>query len=242
MERVVPLLRDPVQVSVRVREPLRLQLPDAFSPLAATTDQAGLREHLKVLEERSAACFHTWRTTGGGGVAAAPLWVRVFYALQRRRHGVVLEPTRVWARAPAPLRGFPHLAAAVDRRGSPIEPAFRPLVTVKVSQVNSCSFCVDLNAARLQQRGVGMDKAMALSHYETSDLFSSKERAALDYAVAMTRTGKGVDHELFSGRVRPDRVRLPLERLEVRPGRCEASQGIETPRVRSLREPRNCRR
>lgn len=133
--------------------------------------------------------------------AAAPLWVRLFYALQRRRHGVVLEPTQVWARAPAALRGFLHLAAAVDRRGSPIEPALRSLVTVKVSQVNSCSFCVDLNAARLQQRGVGIDKAIALSHHETSDLFSAKERAALDYAVAVTRTGPGVDDELF-GRLR----------------------------------------
>jgi len=133
----------------------------------------------------------------GLSAAVAPLWVRVLYALQRRRHGVVLEPTRVWARAPKPMRGFLHLVAAVDRRTSPIEPALRSLVTVKVSQINSCSFCVDLNAARLQQRGVGMDKAQALSHYETSELFSAKEHVALDYAVAMTRTSPGVDDDLF---------------------------------------------
>lgn len=123
----------------------------------------------------------------------APLWVRVLYALQRRRHGVVFEPTRVWARAPAALRGFLHFAAAVDRKSSPLEPALRSLVTVKVSQINHCSFCIDLNTARLQERGVGLEKATALADYEASDLFSEKERAALDYAVAMTRADQGVD-------------------------------------------------
>lgn len=69
---------------------------------------------------------------------------------------------------------------------------------VKVSQINSCSFCVDLNAAKLHERGVGTDKAAALSNHEGSTLFSSKERVALDYAVAMTRSDRGVDDELIS--------------------------------------------
>lgn len=138
------------------------------------------------------------RRMNGLSAAAAPLWVRVLYALQRRRNGVVLEPTRVWARAPAAMRGFLHFVAAVDRKRSPIEPALRSLVMVKVSQINSCSFCVDLNAAKLHERGVSTDKAAALANHEGSTLFSSKERVALDYAVAMTRSDRGVDDELIS--------------------------------------------
>lgn len=134
----------------------------------------------------------------GLSAAAAPLWVRVLYALQRRRNGVVLEPTRIWARAPKPMRGFLHLVAAVDRKSSPIEPALRSLVMVKVSQINNCSFCIDLNGAKLKDRGVGLDKASALAHYEDSALFSAKERAALDYAVAMTRSDQGVDDALVT--------------------------------------------
>jgi AhpD family alkylhydroperoxidase len=129
--------------------------------------------------------------------ASAPFWLRILYALQRRRHGVVFEPTRVWARAPAPMLGFMHFAAAVDRRGSPIEPPLRSLVTVKVSQLNRCSFCVDLNVAKLQKSGIAIEKAAALARHETSPLFSPKERAALDYAAAMTKTGAGVDEETF---------------------------------------------
>jgi AhpD family alkylhydroperoxidase len=133
----------------------------------------------------------------GVSPAGAPLWVRAFFLLQRRRHGAVFEPTRIWARAPAALRGFLHFAAAVDRSGSPIKPDLRSLVMVKVSQLNRCSFCIDLNAARLTERGASLDKALALGRYQTSDLFSAKERAALDYAVAMTLPEPGVDAAIF---------------------------------------------
>lgn len=128
---------------------------------------------------------------------AAPLWIRALYALQRRRYGVVFEPTRVWARAPAALRGFLHFGAAVDRKSSPLDPALRSLVMVKVSQLNSCSFCIDLNGARLSERGVGVDKALELGRYGSSQLFSDQERAALDYAVAMTLPDRGVDDAVF---------------------------------------------
>lgn len=177
------------------REHLSVALPpgDAAGRPRESVRRSALRKPKGNMADRA-------RIEGLSG-AGAPLWVRLFQALQKRRYGVVLEPTRVWARAPAAMRGFLHLAAAVDRRDSPIEPGLRSLVTVKVSQLNSCSFCIDLNASRLQERGVSMDKALALANYETSDLFSEKERAALDYAVAITRTGPGVDDELF-GRVR----------------------------------------
>lgn len=128
----------------------------------------------------------------------APIWIRAYFALQRQRYGVVLEPTRVWARAPAPMRAFLHFVAAVDRQSSPIEPSLRSLIMVKISQINSCAFCVDFNAARLEERGVRPEKALALNDYKTSRLFSNKERTALDYAVAIATTTAAVDETLFN--------------------------------------------
>lgn len=128
---------------------------------------------------------------------AIPLWLRLIYAVQRRRYGAVLEPTRVWARAPAAMRGFVHLFAAVDRDGSPIDAALRSLVMVKVAQVNACAFCIDINLAALQKRGVSLEKAQRVAEHGTSELFSAKERTALDYAAAMSRTGVGVDDATF---------------------------------------------
>lgn len=128
----------------------------------------------------------------------APLWLRVVFALQRRLYGAVLEPTRVWAHAPAAMRGFLHLFAAVDRGGSPLEPALRSLVMVKVAQLDACSYCIDINASLLLKRGVKLDKALAVADYKNSPLFTPKERAALDYAVAMTVTGSTVTDVIFA--------------------------------------------
>lgn len=127
-----------------------------------------------------------------------PLWLRAYFSLQQRLRGRVLEPSRIWARAPIPMRAFLQLVAAVDRRSSPIEPALRSLVQVKVSQLNACSFCVDLNGSILQRRGVPLDKALALHEHESSPLFSPRERAVLDYAAAVTTTGAQVSDEVFA--------------------------------------------
>ncbi len=128
----------------------------------------------------------------------APLWLRAFFRFQRMLYGVTLEPTRVWSRAPAAMRGFVDFFAAVDRRSSPIEPALRSLIMVRVSQINACAYCVDINGWTLQKRGVTMEKLSALPDYGTSLLFSPKERVALDYASAMTFTTPGVEDELFA--------------------------------------------
>ena len=42
-----------------------------------------------------------------------------------------------------------------------------------------------------------MDKVLALAEYETNPAFSEKERAALAYAEAMTRSDRRVDDAIF---------------------------------------------
>ena len=83
------------------------------------------------------------------------------------------------------------------RRRSPIEPALRSLITVRVSQINGCAFCVDLNSATLIKRGASMEKIGALSTWRSSALFSERERAALDYAEAVTRSDIEVEERQF---------------------------------------------
>lgn len=130
--------------------------------------------------------------------ARLPLWLRVFFSLQQRLSGRVLEPTRIWARAPVPMRAFLLLVAAVDRKRSPIEPALRSLVQVKVSQLNGCAFCVDLNASLAEARGAHRDKLLALSDHRASGLFTARERAALDYAAGVVSAGTAVSDEVFA--------------------------------------------
>jgi len=46
--------------------------------------------------------------------------------------------------------------------------------------------------------GITDEKILALEQYAVSPLYSEKERAALEYADAMTITGRDVDDDLFA--------------------------------------------
>jgi AhpD family alkylhydroperoxidase len=127
-----------------------------------------------------------------------PWYVRLFLANQRRRYGTELEPARLWARTPKVFAALSLLYGALDRRRSPIEPALRSLLTVRVSQINWCAFCVDINSATGRKRGISEEQFAALENFATSALFDERQKAALAYAEAMTRTDAGVDDDLMA--------------------------------------------
>ncbi len=124
-------------------------------------------------------------------------YLRPFFWNQRRKYGQVLDAALMWARSPKLFLGVAVLYGMIDRRGSPIEPVLRSLITVRVSQINWCAFCVDINSATLLKRGASMEKVEALGTWRVSNLFTDRERAALDYAEAMTRSDTRVDDSHF---------------------------------------------
>ncbi|ROR34373.1 carboxymuconolactone decarboxylase family protein [Inmirania thermothiophila] len=126
-----------------------------------------------------------------------PWYVRLFFWNQRRRYGKVLEPARLWARSPRVFAGVALLYGALDRRSSPIEPALRALVTVRVSQLNWCRFCVDINCALGMRRGVPWEKLADLERFEDSPHFDERERAVLRYAEAVTLSDRQPGPEHF---------------------------------------------
>lgn len=126
-----------------------------------------------------------------------PWYLRPFFWNQRRKYGAVLQSALLWARAPRLFLGVAVLYGMIDRRSSPLDPALRSLVTVRVSQINHCSFCVDLNSATLMKRGASFDKVDALQEWRESNVFDRRERVALEYAEAMTRSDCEVDDQLF---------------------------------------------
>jgi len=102
----------------------------------------------------------------------------------------------LWARAPKLFFAVATLYGAVDRRSSPLDPVLRSLVTVRVSQMNWCRFCVDINSAALAKRAGSMAKVEAPEGWRDSNLFDAKEKAALDYAEAMTDSNRRVSDQL----------------------------------------------
>ncbi|MDA1100037.1 MAG: carboxymuconolactone decarboxylase family protein [Proteobacteria bacterium] len=131
-------------------------------------------------------------------VSTYPWFIRIFFWKQQKTYGRVLEPGLLWGRSPWVFATLALLFGALNRKGSPLDPALRSLVTVRVSQVNHCAFCVDINASTLLQRGVAMAKVEALQQWRESSLFDELERDALDYTEAMTYSDREVTDALVT--------------------------------------------
>jgi AhpD family alkylhydroperoxidase len=133
----------------------------------------------------------------GRTLADYPWIVRLFFWNQKRKYGQILEPAKLWGRSPWVFTTLALLFGALDRERSPIAPPLRSLLTVRVSQINHCAFCIDINSATLLKRGVAMDKVLALPQWQDSSLFTERERVALEYAEAITYPDRGVTDALF---------------------------------------------
>lgn len=127
-----------------------------------------------------------------------PWWLKPFFWSQKRRYGKVLKPGLLWARVPRLFAAVATLYGVLDRKGSPLSPQLRSLVTVRVSQINWCAFCVDINAMTLAKRAGNTEKVAALNNWQDSPLFSDEEKAALAYTEAVTRSDQQVTPQLMT--------------------------------------------
>ncbi len=131
-------------------------------------------------------------------ISEYPWFIRAFFWKQKETYGKVLEPGMLWGRSPWVFATLALLYGALNRKLSPLDAALRSLVTVRVSQINDCAFCVDINASSLLKRGVSMEKVEALHGWRDSKLFDILERDALEYTEAMTHSDRKVDDELIA--------------------------------------------
>lgn len=127
-----------------------------------------------------------------------PWYVRLLFALQRRRYGQELAPARLWGRTPRVFLAMSAMYGALDRKHSPLAPALRSLVQVRVSQLNGCAFCTDINSASGMQRGATGEQLAELANFRDSMLFTDTEKAALHYAETMTDSNQRSDAALIA--------------------------------------------
>jgi uncharacterized peroxidase-related enzyme len=125
-------------------------------------------------------------------------YLKPFLWHQRRKYGAVLTPALVYGKIPRLFIAIAHLYGVIDRKQSLISPVLRSLITVRVSQINWCRFCVDINSATLIKRAGSEEKCQQLENWRESSIFSDEERAALDYAEKITLSNEQVDDECFS--------------------------------------------
>ncbi|MEM6653203.1 MAG: carboxymuconolactone decarboxylase family protein [Pseudomonadota bacterium] len=98
--------------------------------------------------------------------------------------GFEANSLKVMARQPAILQGFMGLSAAILGPNSQLDPVLRQYIAHIASAAAGCAYCQAHTAHGAEHRGANAEKLAALWEYETSDLFSDAEKAALDLALA----------------------------------------------------------
>lgn len=79
-----------------------------------------------------------------------------------------------------------------------IDKDLKSLVEIRVSQINGCSYCVDLHSNEARQLGVHQQRLDCLPVWKESQLFSDKEKIALIWAESLTHisTENNIDKKL----------------------------------------------
>jgi AhpD family alkylhydroperoxidase len=111
--------------------------------------------------------------------------------------GSGLEPMEIWAYQPKMMFGMGKFNQAV-RKGKSVDERLKNLVELKGAQMIGCEFCVDLGSQICRNSGFSDEELLALARYRQSDLFTEREKLALDYTVAVMRTPVEVTDELFA--------------------------------------------
>ncbi|MCX6104117.1 MAG: carboxymuconolactone decarboxylase family protein [Proteobacteria bacterium] len=126
-----------------------------------------------------------------------PWFLRILFAIQRKKFGQILNPTLLWGYSPWQTIMFILFYQVIERKKSCISPAIRSLAMVRVAQVNGCHYCVDINSLLLMERLQSQEKVLAVSSWRESALFSQQEKGVLEYAEAMSGKENEVTDELI---------------------------------------------
>ena len=99
-----------------------------------------------------------------------------------------LSPRMGWATfdksVPGAVAALRSLGQAVD--GTGLDKRLIELVKVRVSQLNGCAFCLKLHLDWARQAGVPAIRLDLLATWREANCFEVRERAALDWAEALT--------------------------------------------------------
>jgi AhpD family alkylhydroperoxidase len=72
-----------------------------------------------------------------------------------------------------------------------LEPSLFGLVRLRASILNGCGFCTGMHSAELKHAHEPAERIDAVAHYETSDAFTPREKAALRWTDVLTNIQQG---------------------------------------------------
>ncbi len=125
------------------------------------------------------------------------LFVRLAYWFARRRLGKVPVPVGIMAHHRWILAAAGSYELALER-ASAMDGRLKELAMIKTAMMIGCRFCIDLGAAIASKNGVTEDELRDLLDHQASPRLSARDKAVLDYAVAMTACPMVIDEALFA--------------------------------------------
>jgi len=103
-----------------------------------------------------------------------------------------------------------YLEMSMALKKSSIDEKLKSLVEIRASQLNGCAFCLDMHVKQAKIAGERELRLYHVSIWRESNLFTPKERAALEWTEAVTKlSDHGVSDAVF------DAVRKELSEKEL---------------------------
>ena len=98
--------------------------------------------------------------------------------------------------SPLLMKKLIDLGRALDE--SSLDHRLRDLVNVRASQLNGCTFCLDMHVKEAKIHGERELRLYHVAAWRESTLFSAQERAALEWTEAVTDlAGHGISDDVF---------------------------------------------
>ena len=100
-------------------------------------------------------------------------------------------------RAPELMQAVLALNKAVEESG--LERSLLHLLKLRASQINRCSYCVDMHAREAREEGESEQRLYLVAAWKESPLFTHRERAAFAWVEAVTLISQGgVSDEMYA--------------------------------------------
>lgn len=81
---------------------------------------------------------------------------------------------------------------------SELDTTLYELIKLRVSQLNGCSFCIDLHGKDLQKKGEEFERILLLTVWKEVSIYSDKEKAVLDLTEHITHISEtGVPEDVY---------------------------------------------
>jgi AhpD family alkylhydroperoxidase len=106
-----------------------------------------------------------------------------------------------FAKAPEIMKAVSALNKAVDECG--LEVSLLHLIKLRASQINGCSFCVEMHSREARRDGETEQRLYLVAAWKESPLFSERERAAFAWTEAVTLIARDRVPDAVYEEVRP---------------------------------------